>query len=388
MFSLSGRMNELDDLAKETAGLREANEQFRQPLRSQIQQDVRRAEALAAAPTADDPAALDEQRRQIEALTSHFKQVTAASVPLGEQSVALDAARQALLEWRTAIGRQFSASLRSLLTRVGITAGVILVLVAISTAWKRATFRYVTDVRRRRQLMLVRRIIVGAAVAVIVIASVVTEFGSLATFAGLITAGVAVALQTVILSGVAYFFFIGRFGVRVGDRVTVNGITGDVIEIGLFRIYLSELAGDGADLHPTGRVVVFSNAVLFQPSAFYKQVPGADFVWHQVALTLPPDADIRAAETRVTEAVDSVVAEYREAVERQNSSIRTRLHIPMEAPQTISRLHFVNGGVELVVRYPVNLRRAPQIDDRITRTLLEALAKEPKVQFVRAASVV
>jgi len=48
---------------------------------------------------------------------------------------------------------------------------------------------------------------------------------------------VAVALQTVILSGVAYFFFIGRFGVRVGDRVTITNITGDVIEIGLFRIY-------------------------------------------------------------------------------------------------------------------------------------------------------
>ncbi len=79
--------------------------------------------------------------------------------------------------------------------------------------------------------MVVRRIVIGAVVLINVIASVVNEICSLATFARFITAGVAVALQTVILSGVAYFFFIGRFGVRQGDRVTINGITGDVIEI-------------------------------------------------------------------------------------------------------------------------------------------------------------
>jgi len=90
---------------------------------------------------------------------------------------------------------------------------------------------------------------------------------------GLITAGVAVALQTVILSGVAYFFFIGRFGVRVGDRVTITNITGDVIEIGLFRIYLMELSGSRtrpATDRPSRRLLQLRS---LQPSAFYKQLP-------------------------------------------------------------------------------------------------------------------
>src|SRR5439155_13646060 len=143
---------------------------------------------------------------------------------------------------------------------------------------------------------LVRRIVIGSIVMLIIIGGVVTEFGSLATFAGLITAGIAVALQTVILSGVAYFFFIGRFGVRVGDRVTISGISGDVIEVGLFRLYLMELSGTKPDLHPTGRVVVFSNSVLFQPSAFYKQLPGSDYIWHEVAITLAPGSDYALAE--------------------------------------------------------------------------------------------
>src|SRR5262249_11468169 len=153
-----------------------------------------------------------------------------------------------------------------------------------------------------------------------------------ATFAGLITAGIAVALQTVILSGVAYFFFIGRFGVRVGDRVTISGITGDVIEVGLFRLYLMELGGTKPDLHPTGRIVAFSNAVLFQPSAFYKQLPGADYAWHEVTFTLAPETDYRLAQERILGAVTSVVAEYQETLKSQHEAATQSLHMPMESP--------------------------------------------------------
>ena len=51
---------------------------------------------------------------------------------------------------------------------------------------------------------------------------------------------------------------------RVGDRITVAGVTGDVIEVGLVRFYMMELAGSGTELHSTGRVAVFANSILFQ----------------------------------------------------------------------------------------------------------------------------
>lgn len=140
--------------------------------------------------------------------------------------------------------------------------------------------RYVRDIRRRRQFLLLRRIVVGCSIVLFVVLSFVTKFGSLATFAGFSAAGVAVAMQSVILSVVAYFFLVGRWGVRVGDRVTVSGITGEVIEIGLFRMYLMELSGAAMGLHPTGRIVVFPNAVFFQPAAMFKQLPGIDYTWH------------------------------------------------------------------------------------------------------------
>ena len=190
-------------------------------------------------------------------------------------------------EWHASLQRTYNRAIRALLIRIGVIVLSIVVLLGISALWRRATFRFVSDVRRRRQFLLVRRLLVGAIIVVIVVGGIVTEFSTLLTFAGLITAGIAVALQTVILSGVAHFFFMGRYGVRVGDRVTISGTTGDVIDIGIFRLYLMELAGSGSDLNPTGRIVVFSNAILFQPSAFFKQVPGADYGWREITLSSP-----------------------------------------------------------------------------------------------------
>src|SRR4029079_12047763 len=111
--------------------------------------------------------------------------------------------------------------------------------------WKRAVFRYVHEPRRRYQFLLVRKIVLAALVVAILGLTFATELGSLVTFAGLITAGLAVAMQSVLVSIVGYFFLIGKYGIRVGDRVQVGNVTGEVIDLGLVRLHLMELSGDG-----------------------------------------------------------------------------------------------------------------------------------------------
>jgi small-conductance mechanosensitive channel len=125
--------------------------------------------------------------------------------------------------------------------------------------------------------LVLRRVVIGFLIVIVLTVGFVSEFSSLATFAGFITAGIAVGLQAVLLSVAAYFFIIGRYGIRVGDRISVAGITGDVVDIGLVRLYLMELAGTGLDFYPTGRIVVFSNSVLFQTGTpLFKQIPGTE----------------------------------------------------------------------------------------------------------------
>jgi small-conductance mechanosensitive channel len=200
----------------------------------------------------------------------------------------------------------------------------------------------------------------------------VTEFGSLATYAGFVTAGVAVALQNPILSVVGYFFLIGRYGFRVGDRVTISGVTGDVLDIGLVRIYLMEVSGPASDAHATGRIVVFANAVVFQPAALYKQMPGIQYVWHAATLTLAPDTDFQLAESKLNEAVAAVYEEYRAKIEDEYARLQQTVDVHLSVPRPESRMQFAEDGVQFTVRYAAEMKQAYATDERVLKALSDA----------------
>ena len=181
----------------------------------------------------------------------------------------------------------------------------------------------------------------------------VTQFSSLATFAGFIVAGLAVGLQTILLSVVAYFFIIGRYGVRVGDRITIAGVTGDVAEVGLVRFYMHELAGSGIDLYPSGRVAIFSNAVLFQATTpLYKQLPGTEYLWHELTIKLVPDTDYRPAVQAMQKSVKDVYDGYRQQIEQQHRQLESWMDSSIDVPDIQSNLQLMDGGLQFWVRYP------------------------------------
>ncbi|HSU65441.1 MAG TPA: mechanosensitive ion channel family protein, partial [Tepidisphaeraceae bacterium] len=386
MFTLSRKMSDVTDLADRTDRLRKALEDVRAPLRTQLMDAIRRGDALTGASDSDDPAKLAAQQQELESLTARFTLLTNTIVPMARASAAFQNTATSLRQWHDVIKKQYMRAIQLLVIRLAFMAGAIVLLLVISAIWKRAVFRYVKDVRRRRQFLMVRRLVVGGIIIFILVGGFVTEYGSLATYAGLLTAGIAVALQSVILSGVSHFFFLGRYGVRVGDRVTISGITGDVIDIGIFRMYMLELNGQPNNLQPTGRIVVFSNSVLFQPNAFYKQIPGAEYNWHELGLTLSPDSDYHLAETRLMAAVESVYDEYKENIETQHDQASNALHVQLAKPQMQGRFRFVDSGLEFVVRYPVEMRRAAEIDDKITRKLLETIEHEPRLKLVSTST--
>jgi small-conductance mechanosensitive channel len=222
---------------------------------------------------------------------------------------------------------------------------------------------------------------IGLSCTIALILGFISDFSSLATFTGFLTAGIAVSLQAVLLFIAAYFFIIGRHGIRVGDRISIAGITGDVVDVGLVRLYLMELVGTGLDFHPTGRIVVFSNAVLFQPGTpLYKQVPGADYTWHDVAVLVTPDGNHQAAQEKLMGVVNAVYSNYREEIESQHASIEGRVNIQVAVPHPQVRLQFAEAGLELLVRYPVEIRRAPKMDEEMTRKILELIAADPDLR--------
>jgi small-conductance mechanosensitive channel len=324
-------------------------------------------------------------KQEIEENAERFKALSSVVVPLSEQVLLLSNFHGTLDEWSNGVETRLLTVMRYFLLRLGVLLASVLVVLVGSEVWRRATLRYVHDPNRRRPLLVVRRLVVGLALVIVLTFGLASEVGSLATFVGFLTAGIAVTLQNVILSVVGYFFLIGRDGVQVGGRITLAGVTGRVVDISLLRLYLLELAG--ADLHSTGRLVVLSNAVLFQPAALYKQIPGADYLWHTLTLTIAPDTDIEEASRRLRATAMAVFSEYRGAIEQQHVLMQQHVDFETGLPQPRVKVAVADDGVRCSVRYPVPPEQAAAIDQQMLAALRAALDEDVPMRLLSTGAV-
>src|SRR6266404_1806047 len=388
-ITLLGRMrsmHEINQMIKETDHLRQTAENLRKPLRTTLLAIIQHGRDLANQQGTSPSAQSENATQQYQDLITRFKQLSSAAMPLSQEILLLEESHANYVEWRRSIVRESTDTLRALLIRVIGIALALGIVAILSEVWRKLTFRYIHDPRRRRQFLLLRRFVMGFLVGVVLIMGFVSEFSSLATFAGFVTAGIAVGLQAVLLSVAAYFFVVGRYGIRVGDRISIAGVTGDVIDIGLVRLYIMELAGTGVDLNPTGRIVVFSNSVLFQAGTpLFKQIPGTEYAWHELAVTLAPSGNYKLVQDKISSVVNSVYEKYRDRIEQQLGGVELLIEILRQSPRPEAKLQLSDAGVEFVVRYPVDIRSASEIDDHVTRAVVDLMNSDAELKSAIAA---
>ncbi len=380
LLALGTKLDSLDQNRALAQALSERAAAVRKSILKLITSLDARGSALAQGAAAADVATLKDRKQSFDNLLAEHKLLSAAALPLSKQIVLLGIYTDNVGRWHDAVSQRRNRELRRLLIRLIVLAASLLLIFGGGLVWRWLTNRYVIDIRRRGQVMAARRLAIGLMILIVLLLNFSDEIGSAATVVGFAAAGIALALQNVILSVAGYFFLIGRFGIKAGDRVQIGGVTGDVIDIGLVKLSLMELGGTGTHREPTGRVAVFSNAIVFQPSGnFFKQAPGTSFVWNEVRLTLAPDVDYRLAEKRILDAVDEVFARYRDRVMRDYRHLERDLNVMLETPKPQSRLHLSQSGLEIIIRYPAETYTAPQITDEISRRVLDAINKEPRL---------
>jgi small-conductance mechanosensitive channel len=373
VFKLSEKISSIDAIDRRTDALQTALVQIQNKLIAQLRALSARGDALMA--QADSGAGLGVTRDQLDTLANQFKQASLLFVPLKKQAALLDQYRRNLKNWRDAVKAESHGALESLGIRVGGLGLVFGAVFALAELWHRGVLKYVQDSRRRYQLLLLRRIALWTLVVIIIGFTFASELSSIVTFAGLITAGLAVAMQSVLVSIVGYFFLIGKYGLRVGDRVQIGEVSGEIIELGMVRMYLMELAGRGSDV-PTGRVAAFPNSVVFQvTTGLFKQIPGVSFAWHDITLALPAGVDYATVKEKLFTAANEALADYREEIQRQTREMQktTLSSAGGDALPTV-QLSYSVKGVEAHVRYPVHLSHAAEIDERMSRALLQVLS--------------
>ncbi len=145
--------------------------------------------------------------------------------------------------------------------RLLIVALIVGLLFGMGEISRRLALSRIQDPNRRRVISMAHRLLTLFAIAVVALFSVASDLSSLATYFGLLTAGMTVALQNVILASLGYLVLMGKRAIRIGDRIQASGITGDVINMGMLQFQLREF-----DLQRgrfAGHVATFSNSLVF-----------------------------------------------------------------------------------------------------------------------------
>ena len=106
------------------------------------------------------------------------------------------------------------------------------------------------------------------------------------TILGLTTAGLTLVLQDFIVGFFGWFVLMGKHGMRIGDWVEISGVTGEIVEIGLFRTELMETGNWTDQGHPTGRRVTFSNSFAIKGQYFNFSTAG-QWMWDEIRFSIP-----------------------------------------------------------------------------------------------------
>jgi len=266
------RLQELEDSTNEL--VRRVEEEAK-AARASSRPIFTRLAALAKDPT-ESGMSLPESQREFRNLLERRKLLVAVTLPLRDEAALARRYASDLKGWNEVIDRESWQALQGLaLDLVGVLGALAVIFVG-GLLWRIAVARYVTDPARRRLLLTARRVVITAAGALVLIFHFTSEMAALVTALGFAAAGIAFALQNVILAVAGYFTMVAPNGIRVGDRVSLQGpfgyVHGEVAEIGFVRVKLHELAGE--PLRPTGRVVIFPNSVVFT-GTFFKNPPEA-----------------------------------------------------------------------------------------------------------------
>jgi small-conductance mechanosensitive channel len=289
------------------------------------------------------------------------------------------AARKRLAEtygqWKAIVATQASAALHSGLEDVAVVLAALLLLLFVDRWLETLLVRAPID---RRQVATLRSV-VGVScqlVGIVVILLVLIGLpGQLGTMIGLAGAGLTVALKDFIVGFLGWFVLMGKHGMRVGDWVEINGVSGEVVELGIFHTVLLE-TGNWTDAgHPTGRRVTFTNAFAIEGHYFNFSTTG-QWLWDELVVMVPFDRDAHAISDAIQKEVTTATAEAtRQAEAEWQRAARGRKPGFTAQPGIAIRPAPSGGGVEIAVRYVTRAADRYALRSRLYQSAVELLSR-------------
>lgn len=205
-------------------------------------------------------------------------------------------------------------------------------------------------------------------------------FGSVGTFLGLVSAGIAIALKDPLVNMVGWFFILIRQPFKVGDRIQIGKNSGDVIDIRLFQFSLNEI-GNWVDAdQSTGRIIHIPNGVVFtEPQANY--TAGFQYIWHEIPVLVTFESNWKKAKQILTDVVDHHAVMLSNEAEKQIKEAAKRFLIFYSKLTPIVYTSVQDSGVLLTLRYMCNPRERRLTSEKIWEDVLERFSKCDDIDF-------
>jgi hypothetical protein len=257
--AMKHKLHVVDEKIRLTDSLTLSANNLRIPLAGFVTHLIQSAAISDSQPS--DLLSLREQKSHLDAVTVDLKELSPVIIALDKQKVLLAEYKSHLLPWRIAVAGQYRQAWKQLMVRLIVVSLIIGLLLAIGQLSRRFTLRHVHDPNRRRFISMSHQFLTVFAITVVIVFVLASDLRSVATYFGLLSAGLLLALENVILATLGSLLLVGKRGIRIGDRVQVSGVTGDVIDMGLLQFQLKEF--DIENGRYTGHVATFSNSLVF-----------------------------------------------------------------------------------------------------------------------------
>lgn len=268
----------------------------------------------------------------------------------------------------------------SLAEKLIYTGSALIVLFLFKILTTSMVCRKVEDDKRRYHIRKTITYTYGIFLVIAVGSIWIKGMASIGTFLGLASAGLAVALHDTIANMAGFFFIESRKPFRVGDRIEIEGITGDVIDIRLFQFSVVEV-GNWVDAdQSTGRIIHVPNSMAMRIPLANSHV-GFEYIWNEIPVLITFESDWKRAKSLLLD-IGQKNAEFlsQNAQKQIRQAARRYLIVAGKLTPTVYTT-VKDSGVMLTIRYLVDPRQRRGTEQKMWEDILDAFAQEDQVEL-------
>jgi hypothetical protein len=252
--------------------------------------------------------------------------------------------------WGDQVDIQRKIVIHLILQSLALIAAICILVILAGWALQLALEKMVRDPRQKHTLKTVLNLgtqLVGLLLILLVIFGVPRQ---MPTILGLATAGLTVVFQDFILAFCGWFVLMGPNGVRVRDWIEIDGVGGEVVELGLFRTWLLETGNWTAHGHPTGRRVSFLNGYAIRGKYFNFSTVG-QWMWDEMKVSVPPGTGVHPLIEGIYEATVKATEADAKMAEGEWKRVTHEEGSPQFSAMPSVNLRPAGAGVDIVIRY-------------------------------------